>query len=632
MFARIALIAPHRELYWKAMAASGRLGSDVLILEGDLAEGVRAARRAIADGAEAIVSRGGTAGLIVENVDAPVVEIRVTPQDILRCLRRIRGAPGPIGIVGFANVIGGCESLGELLDLPLRLIEVTSQEDAQGKIVKAARQGIRTVIGDAVSVKQAVAQGLAAAFIHSGREAIVEAVDQARAAAAVRRNERERSELLRAVVETSRDGIMAISSDGRIILYNPAAGNIFSIPTAEALGRPVADVISNAELLRVLCEGTPEPDALQYVADKVIVTRRHAVNVDGRSVATIATFHDATELRRLEQIVRQKLHARRFAARTTLNDLVGRSPAMLRLKDRAAKYAVVKASVLIHGQTGTGKEMLAQGMHNLSQRANGPFVGVNCAALPENLLESELFGYEEGAFTGARKGGKPGLFELAHGGTIFLDEIGEMPLNLQARLLRVLQEQEILRVGGSRIIPIDVRVIAAANCHLPSRISNGGLRRDLYHRLAALRLNMPRLSERTGDIPLLVRHFLKVHRGLNPVVRGVEGEALACMASYVWPGNVRELEHAVQRLIILGETEMIGVETVLDLLRELAEDAGLRDPSPPVSGDARTVAATLAERERLTIDEALAQTGQNKTLAARLLGIDRSTLRRKLRR
>jgi PAS domain S-box-containing protein len=626
MTAAIALIAPSEPLVREAKAVAQRLGRSIRIHEGDLEAGLAAARRAVAHGADVLISRGGTASLIARHLDVPVVEIRVSPHDILRCLRQVKGAPGPIGIVGFSNVIAECESLGDLLDIPLRLIRVESKDDAREKLAAAAREGLRTVIGDAVSVKQAALLGLTGAFIHSGKEAIATAMDEAQTVAAVRQRERERSELLRVVVDSSRDGIVAIDEQGRITLFNPAAAEVFGVAAAEALGASVSQVIPTTELPGILREGRTDFGVLQQVGDKVIVTHRQAVKVGGRSVAAIASFQDVTQLQRLEQIVRQKLHAKGLVARTVLDDLIGDSPAMTRLKERARRFAPVKAAVLISGRTGTGKEMLAQSIHNLSPWAAGPFVAVNCAALPESLLESELFGYVEGAFTGALKGGREGLFELAHGGTIFLDEIGEIPPQVQSRLLRVVQEREVLRVGGGRVVPVDVRIIAATNRHLPGRIAEGAFRADLYYRLAVLKLVIPVLSQRRADIPALVAFFLRKHRHLNPRVRRIQEPAMALLAQHDWPGNVREMEHAIERLLILVDGPDITAGDVRDMFEEADLDVPTGDPVGTELGG-----TSLADIESRVIAETLVRSGNNMTEAAKRLGIDRSTLRRKLR-
>ncbi|MEW6719409.1 MAG: sigma 54-interacting transcriptional regulator [Thermodesulfobacteriota bacterium] len=624
MIGRIAVIAPYADLKGEAEAAVEELGIDVLVDEGDLAEGIRAAKRAVNGGAEVIVSRGGTALLIGRTLNVPVVEIEVSPYDILRCLYRLREYQGVIGITGFRNVVYGCESLGNILGMKIRQIVVESMEDAREKIREAARSGVGMILGDAVSVKTASKLGIGGMLVVSGKEAVAKAIEEARKIAEVRVRERERSEVLRVVVENSHDGILAIDREERITLFNPAAERIFGVKAPDAIGASVRSILPNTELPRVLKEGRSEYGALQRVRDKTIVTQRLAVKVKESPVAAIANFTDVTDLQRLEQIVRQKMHTKGFVAKTTLDDLVGRSPSMSHLKERVRKFAAVDASVLIGGESGTGKEMLAQSIHNLSRRAKGPFVAVNCAALPESLLESELFGYEEGAFTGAKKGGKQGLFELAHGGTIFLDEIGEMPLKLQAELLRVVQEREVRRVGGDRILPVDVRIVAATNHRFHALLKNEMFRKDLYYRLAVLKLHVPPLRERKEDILPLAEFFLSKHGPAHRKARRVEIRNLRPLEGYDWPGNVRELEHAIQQLLILSDGDAIDREMVEEMLRELRSERGPEDRA----GGAR--ADRLADIEADAIAAVLEEENRNKTRAARRLGIHRSTLRRKL--
>jgi PAS domain S-box-containing protein len=625
---QIAIIAPYAALKQEADAAVTELGLDVIIEEGDLSEGLRAAQRAIDRGAEVIISRGGTALLIARTLDVPVVEIQVSPFDMLRCLYQLRDYQGVIGITGFRNVVFSCETVGSMLGMKLRQIVVESREDALEKIALAEREGVRVIIGDAVSVKQAAQLGLEGVLIISGKEAIIKAIEEAKKIAEVRIRERERSELFRIIVDNSHDGIIAIDQNARITLFNPAAERIFSMKAAEAIGSGVKDIIPNTELPRVLKEGGTEYGVLQRVKDKTIITQRFAVKVNESAIAAIANFKDVTELQRLEQIVRQKTHAKGLFAKSTLDGLIGESTALLHLKERTRKFAAVDATVLISGESGTGKEMLAQSIHNLSSRAKGPFVAVNCAALPESLLESELFGYEEGAFTGAKKGGKQGLFELAHGGTILLDEIGEMPLKVQAELLRVIQEREIRRVGGDRIIPVDVRTIAATNHILQALVKKRLFRKDLYYRLAVLSLSVPSLRERKSDIPQLVHFFLAKHGHMNRDVHAIEAAAMQHLEQYDWPGNVRELEHVIQQLLILSDREIITGEVVADTLRELVSQRQSEEFC--AEEDRSNNDQRLAAIEAHVIATVLAEENFNKTRAAKRLGIDRSTLRRKL--
>jgi two-component system response regulator FlrC len=296
--------------------------------------------------------------------------------------------------------------------------------------------------------------------------------------------------------------------------------------------------------------------------------------------------------------------------------LITRDPAVLKVLDVAESVAGSRAPVLIEGESGTGKELLARFIHNRSSRCTKPFVAVNCAALPADLLESELFGYEKGAFTGAN-GRKIGKFELANGGTILLDEVSEMEIGLQAKLLRVLQEYEVDRVGGSRPVPVDVRVTATTNRRLVELVERGQFREDLYYRLSVIPLTLPPLRARQGDIALLIEHFLTHLAGERPAV--ITPEARQWLCSRPWRGNIRELENAVERASLLARGRPIG----------LAEVAGADVPSPraPMLGLA---GMTVAEVERRLILETLEHTSNNRTRAARQLGISIRTLRNKL--
>ncbi len=622
---RVAIIAPYSELRQEAEVVVAELGANVQVLEGDLNEGVVAARLAVQEGAEVIISRGGTAMLISQSVDIPIVEIEVSPFDMIRCLMKLKDYHGPIGVVGFPNFVYGCESIGKTLEIELQRIIIESREEALEKMAVAAQRGIRLVIGGVASIHEAAKFGLKGVLITSGREALVRAIQEAIKIAEVRAQERERAELFRIVVNSTSEGIMVIDQDERITLMNPAAEKVFGLAASEALGVKIQEKIPNTLLPRILRDGHEEYAELQTVGDKVIVTQRFIISVNGEILGAVANFRDVTEIQRLEQIVRQKLHTRGLVAKIHLDDLVGSSVELTSLKERIKKFAVVDAAVLIMGESGTGKELIAQGIHNSSRRPNGPFVAVNCAALPESLLESELFGYEEGAFTGAKKGGKQGLFELAHGGTIFLDEIGEMSVHLQSRLLRILQDRMVLRIGGESIIPVNVRIIAATNRNLKALIDKGEFREDLYYRLNTLPLFVPPLRRRSGDIPVLTDYFLRKHSHLNPKVRKFDSEAIKALEKYDWPGNVRELEHVIERLIILGEERVVGAEAVDSLLRELnldefwgGETGGEHSPS-------------LEKMEFDFITSVLEGENNNMSKAAKRLGISRSTLWRKLR-
>ncbi len=316
----------------------------------------------------------------------------------------------------------------------------------------------------------------------------------------------------------------------------------------------------------------------------------------------------------------------RAAVGAQKTDLVGQSLPWQRTLELVAQAAPSAATILLQGESGTGKELLAKEIHRLSPRAAGPFVAVNCAALPEGLLESELFGHERGAFTGAASRHE-GRFERAHGGTLLLDEIGETSAAVQVRLLRVLQEGQIERVGGRETVAVDVRVIAATNRNLEEQVKAGAFREDLYYRLNVIQLPVPPLRARPGDVALLAAHFLRRYAEKNgKAVRGFSAAALKALDGYGWPGNVRELENAVERAVVLGRDEMIGLE---DLPAAIVGADGGSTPEPR-QAIAVPIGTPLAEVEELLIRETLKRTGGDKRLAAQLLGIHARTIQRKL--
>ena len=318
-------------------------------------------------------------------------------------------------------------------------------------------------------------------------------------------------------------------------------------------------------------------------------------------------------------------------AETADYPLVGQHPSIVKLRELIDKVAATDVTVLITGESGVGKEVVARTIHARASRRNGPFVPVNCAAIPHELLESEMFGHERGAFSGAA-GARGGLFLTANGGTIFRDEIGEMPLALQAKLLRVLEDGAVRPVGADRWTPVNVRVIAASNTDLPAAVKKGAFREDLFYRLQVLPIVIPPLRERRSDIPILIEHFLARMRARMPGrTWTVSREAMVQLWSYDWPGNVRELEHMIERLVILSENGEIHAGL---LPPNLAPDTRWTDARPPaeLSASGINLTALVRELEGRMINEALKQTGGNKQAAARLLGLKRTTFAAKLRR
>jgi DNA-binding NtrC family response regulator len=329
----------------------------------------------------------------------------------------------------------------------------------------------------------------------------------------------------------------------------------------------------------------------------------------------------ALEQKRLEQ----ELHRLRteVQARNRFQNIIGQSAAMQKILETVAQVKDLPANILIEGESGTGKELVARAIHASSSRASGPFIAVNCAAIPETLLESELFGYVRGAFTDARKD-RSGLFREANGGMIFLDEISEMPTSLQSKLLRVLEDKEVRPLGANHGEKIDARVLSASNRNLQEQVRSGKFRQDLYYRLNVIRIELPALRDRREDLPLMLQHFIdKFAAGAKRQVDGIEADALAALKSYDWPGNIRELEHTIERAVLLGKGSRIGLE-------DLPPNVVATGQSSIVMAQALTRQLTLRDLEREYVAKVLESTNGNKTEAAKILGVDRTTLYRKL--
>jgi PAS domain S-box-containing protein len=430
--------------------------------------------------------------------------------------------------------------------------------------------------------------------------------------------------LLEAVIESTADAISVADENGNNIIVNPAYTRITGLPREAVLNKPATVDIAEGESmhLQILRTGKPVRNVRMKVgpAKREVIVNVAPIFVDNRIRGSVGVIHDISEIIGLtEELARARKLIRRLEARYTWDDIVGTSAALDHAKGQAMRAAETPATVLLRGESGTGKELFAHAIHNASNRSKGQFVRVNCAALPENLLESELFGYEEGAFTGASKGGKRGLFEEASRGTLFLDEIGEITPPLQKKLLRVLQEKEIMKVGSTAPIPVDVRVIAATNANLEKNIREGGFREDLYYRLNVLPIRIPPLRDIKDDIPVIAKHLLvRLNQDYGREVERIADEAMKALQGYDWPGNVRELENAISRAMI----NMKPAEKVIEAkhLPVFENECISRIFPGPLPGPVRPLTQALADAEKTEIERALHETEGNREKAARLLG------------
>jgi PAS domain S-box-containing protein len=453
---------------------------------------------------------------------------------------------------------------------------------------------------------------------------------------------KEVQQLLKAIINSTQDAISVVNKEGKGILINPAYTRLTGLVEKDVLGKPPTVDIAEGESmhLKVLETGKPVHGAVMKVGPKrrEVVVNVAPIMVDRELKGSVAVIHDISEIKRLnDELERAKRRIRFLEAKYTFEDIIGNSYQLRLAVEQARRVADTPATVLLRGESGTGKELFAHAIHNASRRRKGQFIRVNCSAIAESILESELFGYEGGAFTGARRGGKVGLFEEANGGTILLDEIVEIRPSLQAKLLRVLQEKEILRVGSTRPISVDVRVIAATNADLERAVKDGTFREDLYYRINVVPIFIPPLRKRKEDIPELVHYLLrKFNQEYGRNVESVEPKVIQILQDYDWPGNVRELENVFGRAMInMRFTEKVMQSHHLPLLQQHWGEHYLVSNNCFASGENQTGAieslqATLQRAEKEAIHKALMKTGGNKTEAARRLGISIRSLYYKL--
>lgn len=475
MNGKIVFIAPDDSLALLAKEVISELNENIEVYQGSYSKGLMHARKAFKEGANIIISRGGTGNLIRENLPIPTVNIKFTSYDVFKSISKAIKNSNKIGIVGSDDLASEYRKVSPIIEstisLEISIKTANNAREIERSIAELYKKGCRVFIGGYAVMEAVNKKGLAGILIETGNEAIVEAISYAKGLMEVQAAEKEKAEILRSIIDFAYDGILGIDKSGIITVFNPVIQKITGISYEDAIDKPVDSVVENTRMKQVLKKGIAELGEIQQIGHTSIVTNRVPIIVEGEVLGVVATFQEIEKIQRMETQIRKKLLAKGHVAKSVFNDIKGSSKEIKKTKEKAKLYAEVDSTVLIIGETGTGKELFAQSIHNHSIRADKPFVAVNCAALPENLLESELFGYVEGAFTGARKGGKTGLFELAHGGTIFLDEISEMTPNLQARFLRVLQEKEVVRIGDDRIIPVDVRVIAATNRDLIEQVA-----------------------------------------------------------------------------------------------------------------------------------------------------------------
>lgn len=620
--------------------------------------------------ADVVIARGFTAHTL-KRKNIPCAELKSTGYDVMKAVNECiqKGNIERIAVVGAFNMVYGAEQMCHLYpNLGLGCYAEDDETKLEMAVHQAMKDGNQAIVGGYSTVQIAERLGMPAAMIHSGIEAVNHAISEAIAVAHLTRYERQKRDEIANIMNYSFQGIISVNRKGIITLANTCCHTYMKDRKTSLAGEHIKDFFPDIDFDSVIRDKQKILSEVCRFGGKQVLVNCVPVAGDSEEFGCVLTFQGTEQIQAEEGKLRKRMHSDGFTARYDFSHILYRDSCMEAVISQAVKFSYSDSNILIHGETGTGKELFAQSIHNSSRRRKGPFVAINCAALPENLLESELFGYVEGAFTGASRGGKMGFFEIAHKGTIFLDEIGDISPKLQSRLLRVIQEREIIRLGNDTVIPIDVRVICATNRDLKKEVARGNFREDLLYRLDVLELNLPPLRKRKQDILYLADRMVRFeHERTGSRLEAITQEGRELLMRYGWPGNVREMRNFCERICILCEKTRAGAEDVLQALpgewdhgegadsryaesrhadsryadSRYAEhrhaDSGSGSADFPVSGshvpaEAAGRGPRLEEAQRQAVKDALELCGYHRGRTAAYLGIDKSTLWRKMKK
>ncbi|WP_312813331.1 sigma 54-interacting transcriptional regulator [Sedimentibacter sp.] len=573
-------------------------------------------------GAKVLLSRGDTANRIRSKLDVPVVEIPIPFDDMIKCLLEASKMGKNIGVVGYNNLLSGLELLNPLLNINIKQVFANNPEEMLNKILQLKSEGIDVIVGGIYQTNVAKKLNIKNVRIDFSHKALEYAYNEAEFILETILLNNRKNEELKAILDTTKEGYIAIDKKGIITLINQTSLKLISNDVSPLIGTPLIDVFPELKHLMDIVNTGEESlqDIVRINETDVLCNMIPLKHNKNEVIGAIATFNDIYTITKGERKIRNKILNKGFYATYKFTDIKYTSRSIKECISNAKKFAASDSTVLILGETGVGKELFAQSIHNESYRKHGPFVAINCASLPENILESELFGYEEGAFTGAKKNGKEGLFELAHNGTIFLDEISEMPLSLQARFLRVLQERKVMRLGSDQIIPINVRVISATNKDIKNLVYSKKFRDDLFYRLNVLTLNIPPLRDRKDDINVLINNFCKTYIKNRNI--SIQNDAIDILKDYKWPGNIRQLKNFIEKLSIISNSDIINAQIVKNMISS--------EPEFETTDYTNKIIKIPITKEE--VYEALSISNGNKTQAANMLGVHRSTLWRLMKK
>ncbi|MDG0761359.1 sigma 54-interacting transcriptional regulator [Klebsiella quasipneumoniae] len=578
------------------------------------------ANEMIQSGTRIIISRGGTAALLRNNIPIPVIEIAHDFHGVYRILQEAKNKSQKIAAIGFPQFCRALRHYQSMTNDEFKICQVYNHHDIENVIKNLSENDYHMVIGGLTVAEMAKKYNLNVIEGDADNNSIEQAINEAHGLLKYINRENLKLVMSHAALNQSREGIMCVDQLGEIIHINAIGMTLFQCQVGDKLFKKEVFKDIYASMIN---ESNVKEQAIEINGTLVSLSVRHFSNRHN-SYAVITGLSQESTL--WQQTTSKKSHLRGYATSYSFDNIIAQSPIMHQVIQKARLCAQHELPVHILGDTGTGKELFAQSIHHVSARSHGPFVALNCAAIPESLLESELFGYAEGAFTNARKGGKPGVFEMATNGTVFIDEISEAPLSVQVKLLRVLQEKQFSRLGGDTLLSADFRLITASNKDLGQLVASGEFRQDLYYRINILELQLPSLRERPEDIMVLIHHLLQQQNKHLTFT----ADAVNCLQNYDWPGNIRELQAVIYRLIVLLDGNTVNKE----VLQQISHLSPVCHQSVSLVSDHTLVADEsdlLKKQEKQLIASVIEKTDGDRTRASAILGISPTTLWRKLK-
>lgn len=633
----IALIFPSNPVCKTARSVLKELNCNYPVFAASRESAYQIAKDLIPRGTHLVISFGSTFDYLRSRLDISMMDLPFTGLEAAAALREAFNIanrytpPTNVLHVGtlrlFRHLQQSCTFLG--LDTGrLEHYTLSLENPLDSQVHELLASGYEVFIGGFPTVDYAISHGKQGIEFDVDREILATTIHNAQNTLENLLKREQEIEFNKAIMLAHSDSIITLDENRMIMMANNRAEHLLGLTGTSYVGKPVSEILARSQVVDI-SQTTPYERNPRNMKGTPVLLMESPVIVQNTQRGSVITIKRVSEIQDLEYQIRQDLVVKGLVAKHTFDDIIGISDCINIVKEKARAYACYNSTVLIEGETGCGKELFAQSIHNASPRKAQPFVAINCATLPENLIESELFGYAKGAFTGAQREGKKGLFEVANGGTIFLDEISEMPLSMQSKLLRVLQEGDIIRIGGNKVIHVDVRIICSSNQNLLALVQANKFKADLFYRLNVLHIYIPPLRERREDIPVLASFFLsKYSMKHRKSVSQISPSVMQQLEQLDFRGNIRELGNLIERMVLLCANTTVDLDTY--------EKCGANIYETIWGGKNAVQAAPrnslLKQLEQQNIIQVLDKHNWNKTAAAKELGINPSTLWRRLKK